>query len=89
MDAKKIENQVNIRLHDLTTKCLKETWEGSVVDLAASLTLLFAYYYADNSKRLHNLRKCYSTLSGIMTNNSQHRFTVRHIKIFLLDISGR
>ncbi|KAL3995282.1 NRDE-2 necessary for RNA interference family protein [Acanthocheilonema viteae] len=88
-DAKKIENRVNIRLHDLlTTNCLKETWEGSAVDLAASLTLLFAYYYADNNKRVYNLKKCYTTLSDIMKNNSQRIFTRKYLELLRMHVTN-
>ncbi|EJD76128.1 hypothetical protein LOAG_16865 [Loa loa] len=88
-DAAKIEKQVNIRLHNLlTADFVNETWEGSAVDLAASLFLLFAYYYADNSKRVHNLRKCYTTLSGIMKNNSQRRFTKKYLELLKMHITS-
>ncbi|KAK6104450.1 NRDE-2 necessary for RNA interference family protein [Brugia pahangi] len=87
-DAEKIEKKVNIRLHNLlTAKYTGETWEGSVVDLVASLTLLFAYYYADNSKRVHNLKKCYATLSGIM-NTSQRRFTRKYLELLRMHVTS-
>uniref|UniRef100_A0A915PXI6 Uncharacterized protein n=1 Tax=Setaria digitata TaxID=48799 RepID=A0A915PXI6_9BILA len=81
-DAKKIEKQVNLRLHGLlTNKCVEETWQGSAVDLAASLTLLFAYYYADDGKRVHSLKKCYTTLFDVMKNHSQRRLTAKYLEL--------
>uniref|UniRef100_A0A0R3RXV6 Protein NRDE2 homolog n=1 Tax=Elaeophora elaphi TaxID=1147741 RepID=A0A0R3RXV6_9BILA len=86
-DAKKIEKHVNIRFHDLlTANWVKETWEGSTVDLTASLTLFFAYYYAESSKRVHNLKKCYTTLSDIMKNYSQRRFTSKYLELLRMHV---
>lgn len=79
-DARKVEKRVNVRLNDLLrNKYVKETWEGSPIDLTASLTLQFAYYFAGESERLRNLKRCFAALSNILSKHSQRQLTVRFI----------
>ncbi|VDN27088.1 unnamed protein product [Gongylonema pulchrum] len=88
-DAIRIEKRINLRLRELLNlTTATESWDGSVVDLAATLAIQFSYYFAPPSERMQNLKRCYSTLCRIMDAHPQKQCTKKYLELLQMHLKN-